>query len=815
MSDHTQVLETCQISIFTHYVTVGKHYALEPLLVKHTNGVLITAQVKTVTLNHIHELVNLFETSTGYQHLVSGLSGHDEVTCLPANNILPGTVSRDNKCFTHPKGVGGILIFDSDGIDGSPRQQFIDAVPDIANYACVETSSSSSNIYGDEPFKLGGGLCYKGWNSSHTIYHIKDLSDTARALDVMHKRLMIAKHSNSKVSGAGGFLERSAVDTMLSSPSQPLYMKANLGVGLEQRKHIKCFDGIAVIDTKLVIPDLTPAEEVAYENEVMLVKFYLGDEMKRVREVWIIKQPSRVSAVKALDEQVLDGDFLIHTIQGDMTVGELLADPTKWHGVTCKDPFEPDYSGSTVAKIYCNQDRGYIYSQAHGGIKYRILDAANVGFGATRVPVAEALGSVGSDITSVTIDASSGGVVRDAPVASYEALEKLPSLEWHGEHVSSKGKPVSMSFNFERMLYVYGIRVGYDVIAKDVMITGQGMVQGSDLSSGANYARIFDLCMINDFKTSTIDNHMQGLMIKNECNPVEEWITSVVWDGIDRIDVLFNTLTLHEDQNRDLAYMLFRKWLSGASKIVQNKIDHFEFVLVLQDVKGGKGKTAWFNKLCPRHWRKDGVSLDPTDKDSIKQAIGYWLVELGELDSLFRKADVKRLMAFLSNETDEIRLPYAKQYNKYKRRTAFFGSVNKREFLVDDSGDRRFWGIAITDINYEHNVDMQQLWAQVNHLDERHWLNSEENDLVIQSNKTFKSTDVIDDKMDALFSRPRIGENETEHLSVSAILNKAGMMNICNRDLHKAKSWLQEHDYKEFRLKGVRGFYIPKLAIFV
>jgi putative DNA primase/helicase len=61
------------------------------------------------------------------------------------------------------------------------------------------------------------------------------------------------------------------------------------------------------------------------------------------------------------------------------------------------------------------------------------------------------------------------------------------------------------------------------------------------------------------------------------------------------------------------------------------------------------GKTYWFSKLCPLpDTVGEGLSLDPTYKDSVLKAVRYWIAELGELDSTTRRADVSVLKAFLS-----------------------------------------------------------------------------------------------------------------------------------------------------------------------
>ena len=401
----------------------------------------------------------------------------------------------------------------------------------------------------------------------------------------------------------------------------------------------------------------------------------------------------------------------------------------------------------------------------------------------------------------------------------YPVCLPIPPNDFSMHHLLNN-KPLSTLQNFKHMLNAYSISVGYDVISKDLLINqvdnkynDKIMIHGSDISSNANWSQVVNLCKLNQMETGVIDHFMYSMMIENETNPVEEWIHSKPWDGVDRYEALFNTLTLSLDMDRDLAWMIFRKWFAGACQIVQRQIDHFEFVLVLQDIKGGKGKTAWFNKLTEYHWRKDGVRLDPDNKDTIKQALGYWLVELGELDSIFKKSEIKALMSFLGLSMDEIRLPYAKTANKYARRSAFMGSVNDDKFLIDDSGDRRFWPISVTSINYDHNIDMQQFWAQVDHLRERHWLNDEENEWVIRGNKEFKALDPLDESLESYFSKAIPG-SELNCLSISVILQQTGITHPNMTQLKKAGRWLREHGYKKGQGKGTRGYMVPTVNMF-
>ena len=64
-------------------------------------------------------------------------------------------------------------------------------------------------------------------------------------------------------------------------------------------------------------------------------------------------------------------------------------------------------------------------------------------------------------------------------------------------------------------------------------------------------------------------------------------------------------------------------------------------ILVLQGAQN-IGKTTWLKKLVkggPDVFL-EGAVLQPDNKDSVLRVISHWIVELGELDATFRKADL-------------------------------------------------------------------------------------------------------------------------------------------------------------------------------
>ena len=214
-------------------------------------------------------------------------------------------------------------------------------------------------------------------------------------------------------------------------------------------------------------------------------------------------------------------------------------------------------------------------------------------------------------------------------------------------------------------------------------------------------------------------------------HPVLDWINEKEWDGVDRFNDLFTSLDV-KNENQDLAKVYFLKWcLSGCRAILTQQGFISENVLILKGDQGA-GKTQWLTRLAPLGFVKTGLQLNPNNKDSVLEATSVWIVELGEFDGTTTKNDTAILKAFLSRRVDNIRKPYAIAEELIPRKTIFCGSVNSDTFLVDDTGNRRYWILEIGNANFKHGIDMQQYWKQIMETavldieDHPHWLTKEE-----------------------------------------------------------------------------------------
>lgn len=321
-------------------------------------------------------------------------------------------------------------------------------------------------------------------------------------------------------------------------------------------------------------------------------------------------------------------------------------------------------------------------------------------------------------------------------------------------HLSTKLKPLGTYENYKAMCAFAGVTVRYDVVKKrtEIIIPGHSFSYGNSHVYGPVVLTSWAVQI--GLSTTNLYDYLGRMAEENQYNPVSTWIESQPWDGIDRLDDLYATITV-KPRHEGLKQTLMKRWLVSAVASAFRP-DGFasQGVLVFQGNQG-LGKTRWFKRLVPHELDlvADGRSLNPHDKDSVLGSVQYWLVELAELDATFRKADIAALKAFLTRDFDVIRKPYARGESHMPRKTVFFASVNPKEFLSDETGNRRYWTIPCVDINYEHDINMQQLWAQVLELykqNEQHWLTPEELSSLNENNSESEQIDPIFEAIEEL-----------------------------------------------------------------
>jgi hypothetical protein len=341
------------------------------------------------------------------------------------------------------------------------------------------------------------------------------------------------------------------------------------------------------------------------------------------------------------------------------------------------------------------------------------------------------------------LDALAEGVKPDPRI-----VWPYPKLGKHGEFIGPSRVHVE---NTKALLEAYGISARYNQMTHRPELVVPGFTPPPERAENAMISKVIDLAERHGLAEKQTIRHLQELQV--DYHPVRDWISTRAWDGVDRLAPLLATLHLAPSCDADLAHLLARRWLVNCVCAVMPGFAGFrpQGVLTFQGAQGA-GKTSWLRSLAPPNsgWFAEGLDVDPHDRDSVQRLTSVWIAELGEVDATFKKADVAALKALVTREEDIYRSAYDRREERIPRRTMLTASVNRVDFLVDDTGNRRWWAVPIDAADWQHGIDMQQLWAQVYvraQAGEPWWLSAEEQQRLAEANSNHERDNPLRDEI--------------------------------------------------------------------
>lgn len=377
--------------------------------------------------------------------------------------------------------------------------------------------------------------------------------------------------------------------------------------------------------------------------------------------------------------------------------------------------------------------------------------------------------------------------------------------------------PLATLPNLAHMLRKYEISARYDCIKKKLRINIPGHTGSSDNADNTAITIIISLATLNGMAFGQIPAIVEAIADRNLYNPVADWINVRPWDGLDRLPALFLTLREREGYSPQLKRILIYKWLlSAVAAALMPKGFKARGVLTFQGPQG-IGKTSWIMSLVSDPTLREMLikvdhHLDPHNKDSILGAITHWIVEIGELDSSFRKSDVSRLKGVLTSDSDKVRRPYAKSESEYQRRTVFAATVNEENFLVDHTGNTRWWTLPLVSIDFQHGIDMQQVFSQLAldfHAGAQWWLTKDEEALLEHHNSDHRSVSLMRERLMDVIDLNLIGQPGNLSLGSVEMLERLGYDRPTNGDTKELTAVLRELLGPSKKVNGTQKWRVP------
>lgn len=219
------------------------------------------------------------------------------------------------------------------------------------------------------------------------------------------------------------------------------------------------------------------------------------------------------------------------------------------------------------------------------------------------------------------------------------------------------------------------------------------------------------------YSTAKLCDAIESVANKNGFHPIKRYLDGLEWDMTPRIDGFLQKYM--GASNTVFVKEAFRKMLVAAVARIYEPGTKFDTALIMVSHQGA-GKSTLIQRLA-KGWFNDSLtSMEGTKAyESIQNA---WLVELAELSAV-KKSDLEVMKNFISKREDTYRAAYAKRIKTHRRQCVFFGSTNEEEFLKDQTGNRRFFPIAVHwnenshylfEKEFEGVID--QLWAEAKFL---------------------------------------------------------------------------------------------------
>jgi len=218
-----------------------------------------------------------------------------------------------------------------------------------------------------------------------------------------------------------------------------------------------------------------------------------------------------------------------------------------------------------------------------------------------------------------------------------------------------------------------------------------------------------------------MESLMYGLAMKFPRNPLADHLNSLVWDGVSRFPTLVAKLGV-PDALHDYATGVLRNLVVAASARALKPGTKFDHCVILEGHQGFGKSTFWellatLDDVC--YYAVASITANSHvigTRDFLtagSKAIFYDLDELGVLS----KSDVNAVKTMLSTTMDTYRPAYGRSDVEVQRAFLCVGSTNSDSYLIDPTGNRRFWPIKVGEGTRHFDktwlvINREQLWAE-------------------------------------------------------------------------------------------------------
>lgn len=208
---------------------------------------------------------------------------------------------------------------------------------------------------------------------------------------------------------------------------------------------------------------------------------------------------------------------------------------------------------------------------------------------------------------------------------------------------------------------------------------------------------------------------MQIVAAENAFHPVRDYLAGLTWDGAKRLSTWLQVYCgiIPKDQaEADYTNAVSRAVLIGAVARATQPGCKVDTMMIMEGPQGARKSSAIRGLCAEPDWFSDTMPSDLDHKDARQHLRGNWLIEMSEISQL-RKSEVESLKSFLSTQVDKYRPSHGRNEVSRPRQCLFIGTTNEDAYLIDATGNRRFWPVKAGEIDLSGLIEIRdQLWAE-------------------------------------------------------------------------------------------------------
>ena len=220
----------------------------------------------------------------------------------------------------------------------------------------------------------------------------------------------------------------------------------------------------------------------------------------------------------------------------------------------------------------------------------------------------------------------------------------------------------------------------------------------------------------------------------------------------------------------------FKKWFVAmvASWMKDEVVNHQVLVLIGRQ---GIYKTTWLEHLLPPHLRAYACKLansNDLNKDERLRIAEFGLISLDEIDSMNNR-ELNQLKSVITASDVNERAAYAYTKERRVRLASFCASGNRRDFLTDITGNRRWLPFEVESIlnpfytTLPYDLMYAQAWALAQDPLFGYWFDLNEIEVLEQHNQHFRDESNEEQLLDVYFAVPSTDASNAKFLTTAEI----------------------------------------------